>query len=146
MLHLLLVIRTKILTVYLDIVFIHLDCRYRVAPLVSVLVEKRLAISTSFFMASVLHLTTPYLPCIGGRGGIKMASASTPSANEPAKDIILVHTGHLKPIIKVHFSGRMIYSGISDVAIASVNSEKTRLKKLMKMIIIIITEKVFTSK
>ena len=25
---------------------------------------------------------------IGGRGGIKMASASTPSANEPAKDLI----------------------------------------------------------
>ena len=29
-----------------------------------------------------------------------MASASTPSANEPAKDLILVHTVQLKPIIK----------------------------------------------
>ena len=36
---------------------------------------------------------------------------------------------------------------ISDVATASVHSEKTRMKKLMKMIIIIIiTEKPFTSK
>ena len=37
-------------------------------------------------------LTTPYRPDIGGWGEIKMASASTPSANEPAKDLILVHT------------------------------------------------------
>ena len=37
--------------------------------------------------------------------------------------------------------------GISDVVTASVYSEKTRMKKLMmKMIIIIITEKPFTSK
>ena len=73
-----------------------------------------------------------------------MVSASTPSANEPAKDLILVHTVQLKPITKAHFSGRMISSGISDVAIASVHLEKIRLKKLMKltmmmmMIIIII--------
>ena len=68
-----------------------------------------------------------------------MVSASTPSANEPAKDLILVHTVQLKPMIKAHFSGRMVSSGISDVAFASVYSEKTRLKKLMmKMIIIIL--------
>ena len=77
-------------------------------------------------------------------GGIDMASASTPSANEPAKDLILVHTVQLKPMIKAQISGRMVSSGISDVAFASVNSEKTRLKKLI--IIIIITEKPFTSK
>ena len=65
-----------------------------------------------------------------------MASASTPSANEPAKDLILVHTVELKPIIKARFSGRMVSRVISDV-IASVHSEKTHLKKLMKMIIII---------
>ena len=54
----------------------------------------------------------------------------------------MVHTVQLKPIIKGHFSGRMVSSGtISDVAFASVYSEKTRLKKLMiiKMMIIIIT-------
>ena len=67
---------------------------------------------------------------IGGREGIKMASASTPSVNEPAKDLILVHTVQLKPMIKAHFSGRMVYSGISDVMFASVYSEKTHLKKL----------------
>ena len=73
-----------------------------------------------------------------------MASASTPSANEPAKDLILVHTVQLKPMIKVHFSGRLVSRGISDVAFAS---EKTSLKKLMlKMIIILITEKQFTKK
>ena len=62
---------------------------------------------------------------IGGQGEIKMASASTPSANDPAKDVIIVHTVQLKPMIKAQISGRMVSSGISDVAIASVNSEKT---------------------
>ena len=86
-------------------------------------------------------LTTPYIPYIGGRGEIKMASASTPSANEPAKNRILVHTVQLKPMIKAQMSGRMVSSCLSDAASASVNSEKIRLKKLMmtKMIIIIIT-------
>ena len=69
-----------------------------------------------------------------------MASASTPSANEPAKDIILVHTVQLKPMIKARFSGRMFSSGISDVVISSVHSEKTRLKKSMRMIIIIMNK------
>ena len=53
---------------------------------------------------SVLFSRTPYLPYISGwyrwREGIKMASASTPSANEPAKDLILVHTVQLKPMIQ----------------------------------------------
>ena len=49
-----------------------------------------------------------------------MASASTPSANKPAKDLMLVHIVQLKPI-KAHFSGRMVSSGISDVAFASVS-------------------------
>ena len=46
----------------------------------------------------------------GGHGGIKMVSASTPSANEPAKDLIIVHTVQLKSMIKAHFSGRMVPS------------------------------------
>ena len=73
---------------------------------------------------------------ISGKEGIKMVSASTPSANEPAKDLILFHTVQLKPMIKAYFSRRMAYSGICDVAFTSVYSEKTRLKKLMIMIII----------
>ena len=68
-----------------------------------------------------------------------MASASTPSATEPDKDLILVHTVQLKPMIKAQISGRTVSSGNSDVAFASVYFEKTRLKKLvmmmMKMII-----------
>ena len=60
-----------------------------------------------------------------------MASASAPSANEPAKDLIIVHIVQLKPMIKAHSSGRMVYSGISDVLIASVYSEKTCLNKLI---------------
>ena len=49
----------------------------------------------------------------------------------------LVHTVKLKPMIKAQISGRMVSSGISDVAFASVYSEKTRLKKLVIMIIVI---------
>ena len=68
-----------------------------------------------------------------------MVSASTPSANEPA-NLISVHTVKLKPIIKAQISGKLVTSGISDVAFASVYSEKTRLKKMI-MIIIVITSK-----
>ena len=64
-----------------------------------------------------------------------MASVGTSSANEPAKDLSLVRTVQLKPMIKAHFSGRMASSGISDVAFASIYSEKTRLKKLLIVII-----------
>ena len=37
----------------------------------------------------------------------------------------LVHTVKLKPIIKDHIPGKLVTSGISDVATASVHSEKT---------------------
>ena len=40
-------------------------------------------------------------------------------------------------MVKAHLSGRVVSSGISDVAFASVYSEKTRLKKLMMMKMII---------
>ena len=54
---------------------------------------------------------------------------------------------HSKAIIKAQISGKLVTSGISDVATASVHSEKTRMKKcMMIMIIIIISEKPFTSK
>ena len=66
-----------------------------------------------------------------------MASANTPSTNEPVKDLILVHTVQLKPMIKAQISRRMVSSGISDVAITSVHPEKTHLKKRMMMISII---------
>ena len=46
-----------------------------------------------------------------------------------------------KPIIKTQISERMLSSGISDVVITSVYSEKTRLKKLMMIMIIIIRKK-----
>ena len=61
-----------------------------------------------------------------------MASASTPSANEPAKDLILVHTVQLIPII--YISQEEWSKWCSD---RSVSSEKTCLKKLMIRIIII---------
>ena len=66
---------------------------------------------------------------IGGRGGIKIASASAAQARSQQGTV--VHT-RLKPMIKAHSSERMVFSGISDVVIASVHSDKTRLKKLMK--------------
>ena len=53
------------------------------------------------------------------------------------KDLILVHTVKVKPMLKEHSSGIMVSSGISDVVIASIYSEKTRLKKLIIKIIII---------
>ena len=52
-----------------------------------------------------------------------------------SKDLILVHTVQLKPMIKAHSSVRMVSSGISDVVIASVHSEKTRLKNLIRIMI-----------
>ena len=42
---------------------------------------------------------------VGGRGGIKMVSASILSANEPANELILIHTVHIKPMIKAQISG-----------------------------------------
>ena len=59
-----------------------------------------------------------------------MALASTQSANEPAKDLILVHTVQLKQMIKAHFSGRMVSSGIYIMFPSVVSSEKTCPKKL----------------
>ena len=55
---------------------------------------------------------------------LKMASASRPSANEQAKDLILDHTVQLKPRIKAQISGRIISSGISDVVITSITLRK----------------------
>ena len=58
-----------------------------------------------------------------------------------SKDLNLVHTVQLKPMIKTQISGRMVSSGISDVAITSVHSEKTHLKKCMMIMIIIVMNK-----
>ena len=43
---------------------------------------------------------------------------------EASKDLTLVRTVLLKLTIKAHSFGRMVSSGISDVVIASVHSEK----------------------
>ena len=59
------------------------------------------------------------------------------------KDLILVHTVQLKPTIKAQISGAMACIGISDVVTTSVYSEKTRLKKLMMMIMIMNKSTVF---
>ena len=53
----------------------------------------------------------------------------------------LVHTVQLKPMIKTHFSGRMVSSGIIDVAFASVHYEKSLLMNLIMIIIVIIMNK-----
>ena len=76
---------------------------------------------------------------IGRREGIKMASANTQSAS---KDLILIHTAQLNPILKAQISGKLV----SDAAFDSVSSEKTRMKKYWIVIIIIITEKPSTRK
>ena len=48
----------------------------------------------------------------------------------------LVHTVKLNPIIKAQISGKLVTSGVSDVATASVHSEKTWAKKWIMIIII----------
>ena len=65
-----------------------------------------------------------------------MASAKTISLIA-WNDHFLVHVVQLKPTIKDQFSGILVNNGISDVAIASVNSEKTLTKKMIMIIIII---------
>ena len=47
-------------------------------------------------------------------------------------DLFLVHVVQLKPTIKDQISGKLVTNGISDVAIASVNSEKTLTMKMIK--------------
>ena len=64
---------------------------------------------------------------IVGRVKIKMASASTLMSQQGR--LTLVHTEKLKLMIKGTISGRMLSSGISHVAFASVYTEKNRLKK-----------------
>ena len=51
-------------------------------------------------------------------------------------DLFLVHVVQLKPTIKDQISGKLVTNGISDVAIASVNSEKTLMMKMIMIIII----------
>ena len=46
-----------------------------------------------------------------------------------------MHRAQLKPTIKAQISGRMACIGISDVVTASVYLEKTRLKKLIMIIL-----------
>ena len=65
---------------------------------------------------------------MGGKNGVSLGTISYGAS----KDL----TVQLKPMIKAQFSGKLVSSGVSDVVIASVDSEKTRLKKLTKMIII----------
>ena len=65
-----------------------------------------------------------------------MASAKTISLIA-RNDLFLVHVVQLKPTIKDQISGKLVTNGISDVAIASVNSKKTLTKKMIMIIIII---------
>ena len=65
-----------------------------------------------------------------------MASAKTISLIA-RNDLFLVHVVQLKPTIKDQISGKLVTNSISDVAIASVNSEKTLTKKMIMIIIII---------
>ena len=70
-------------------------------------------------LVAVLFSRITYHPYIGGRAGIKMASASIPSANQPPNDLIIVHTLQLNPMIKTQISGGMLSNRISDVVTAS---------------------------
>ena len=63
--------------------------------------------------------------------------ASSCGGLEPEQAHKDLHTVQLKPTIKAQISGRMASIGISDVVTTSLYSEKTRLNKLMKIIVII---------
>ena len=52
----------------------------------------------------------------------------------------IVRTVKLKPIIKDQIPGKLVTSGISDVATASVHSEKTWAKKWIMIIITIMNK------
>ena len=88
-------------------------------------------------LVSVLFSRTPYLPFIDGRYRwavkFEIVSASTHQLMSQQSPHF-VHTIKLKPIIKAQISGKLVTSGISDVAIASVNSEKTRMKKMIILV------------
>ena len=78
---------------------------------------------------------TPYLPYSGGRyrwSGRNFNGVSEHTVSyRSSKDLILIHRVQLKLMTIAHSSGRMVSSGISDVVITTVQSEKTRLKKLI---------------
>ena len=71
---------------------------------------------------------------IVGWGKIKMASASTPPMSQQWPHFSPCSKG--KANYKRKISGKLVTSGISDVVIASVHSEKTHLKKMIMIIII----------
>ena len=72
---------------------------------------------------------------IVGRGKIKWRQLAHHQLISQERPLILVHTVKLKPIIKAQISGKLVTSGISYVAIASVHSEKTRMKKMIMIVI-----------
>ena len=55
--------------------------------------------------------------------------------------LTLVHTVQLKRMIKTHFSGRIVSSGIIEVEFASVHYEKSLQMNLIMIIIVIIMNK-----
>ena len=69
-------------------------------------------------------------------GGLYLTLRQTQSSNEEKKS--MPYWYHQACLVVTSIKGRMVFSGISDVAFASVYTEKTRLKKCLIMIIIII--------
>ena len=60
----------------------------------------------------------PGRPKGGGGGGGHVPEIPPPPLDPP------MHTVELKPVIRAHFSGKLVSSSVSDVVIASVHSEK----------------------
>ena len=66
--------------------------------------------------------------------GRNLSGVSQRTINYGASKDLILDTVQLKLMIKTHSSGKMVSSGISDVVVASVHSEKNcRLNKLMMM-------------
>ena len=58
---------------------------------------------------------------VGGKNGVSQGTIIYATS----KDLILVHTIQLKTMIIVHFSGKLVFNGISDVRKPSEEVDKT---------------------
>ena len=62
---------------------------------------------------------------------LSVPDASTPSVNEPAMTSFSLNSKAKVNIIEAEISGKLVTSGISDIAFVSVSSEKTPYEEVL---------------
>ena len=95
-------------------------------------------------LVSVHFSRSPYLLKISGRGGIKKASASHNQLMSP-QGLHFSPYSTAKTNFKAQISGKLVCSGINEVAFVSVSLDKASMKKCWIMIIIIMKKSQETS-